>query len=160
MIQDAKSYLKQVKKIDLKISNKLVEQQQWRDIALSVTSGGESVKLINAKGKAELHNVEKVQSSGGQDKMADAIAKCVDMGAEINSLIDELTAIKKDVVKTIELLDNPTEYDLLHKRYIQYIPLKTIATLYGTEYTNITTIHGRALKNVQILLDAKKYIKV
>ncbi len=137
---DAKSYLRQVESLDVRIQNKLIERQQWRDIALGITAsvGG-----------------ERVQSSGSQQKMADAIVKCVDMEAEINSLIDSLIATKKDVISTIEQLDSPTEYDILHKRYIQFMPLQEIADRYKREYTTITTTHGRALKNVQNILDSK-----
>lgn len=141
MIQDAKSYLKQVEKLDKQITNKLVERQQWKDIALGITASVEG---------------ERVQSSGGQDKMANAIVKCVDMEAEINNLVDELINAKKSVIATIEQLDSPTEYDILHKRYIQYMPLQEIAEKYNRDYTTITTTHGRALKRVQVLLDKKE----
>jgi DNA-directed RNA polymerase specialized sigma24 family protein len=135
---DAKNYLRQVENIDLRIQNKLIEQQQWRDIALGITAsvGG-----------------ERVQSSSSQQKMADAIEKCVDMEREIDTLIDRLIETKRDVIATIEKLDNPTEYDVLHKRYIQFLSLQDIADMYKRDYTTITTTHGRALKNVQTLLD-------
>jgi hypothetical protein len=135
---DAKEYLRQVEKLDLRIKNKLIEQQQWRDIALGITA--------NMDG-------ERVQSSGTKSKMADAIDKCVDMGAEIDSLVDNLIEIKKEVIQTIERLDSATEYDLLHRRYIQGMDLQEIADHYGKEYGWATTTHGRALKNVQALLD-------
>ena len=137
---DAKEFLNQVKKLDLQITNKLIEKQQWKDIALGITA--------NMDG-------ERVQSSGAKSKMADAIGRCVDMEAEIDSLVDKLIDIKKEVIWTIEQLDSPTEYNLMHLRYIQYIPLKDIAEKWGMEYTNVTTIHGRALKNVQAIRDKK-----
>ena len=126
--------------LSTKIKNKLIERQQWRDIALGITSsvGG-----------------ERVQSSGSQQKMADAINKCLDMESEIEGLIDELIAVKQAVIRTIEKLDSPTEYNVLHMRYIQYIPLQEIADHYGKEYGWATTCHGRALKNVQALLDKR-----
>lgn len=136
---DAKHFLKQVEMLDTRIKNKLIEQQQWRDIALGITA--------NMDG-------ERVSSSGGsKSKMADAIDKCVDMESEIDGLIDALVDTKRKVIKTIEQLDSPTEYDILHKRYIQFIPLKEIAEISGRDYTTITTTHGRALKNVQNLID-------
>lgn len=137
---DAKSYLRQVEKLDKQISNKLVEREQWRDIALGITAsiGG-----------------ERVQASGSQQKMADAVVKCVDMEEEINALVDNLIEVKKDVIATIEQLDSPTEYDILHKRYIQFLPLQEIADRYGREYTTITTTHGRALKNVQRIIEKR-----
>ena len=137
---DAKLFLSQVKKLDLQISNKLIEKQQWKDIALGITA--------NMDG-------ERVQSSGAKDKMASAIEKCVDMESEIDSLIDRLIDVKKEVIQTIEQLDSPTEYDILHKRYIQFMGLQEIADHYGRDYTTITTAHGRALKNVQAIIDKK-----
>lgn len=135
---DAKSYLKQVEMLDTRITNKLIEQQQWRDIAMGITAsiGG-----------------ERVQSSGSQQKMADAINRCVDMEAEINGLIDALIDTKKDVIATIEKLYSATEYNVLHKRYIQHLSLQDIADDYERDYTWATTTHGRALKNVQNILN-------
>ena len=138
---DAKVFLSQVKKLDLQIQNKLIEKQQWKEIALGITA--------NMDG-------ERVQSSGAKSKMSSAIDKCIDMEAEIDSLIDRLIDVKKDVIKTIELLDSPSEYDLLHKRYIQFMGLQDIADSYHRDYTTITTAHGRALKNVQAILDKNK----
>ena len=135
---DAKCFLSQVKKLDLQIKNKLIEKQQWKDIALGITA--------NMDG-------ERVQSSGAKSKMADAVEKCVDMEAEIDSLVDKLIEVKKEVIQTIERLDSPMDYDLLHKRYIQFLSLQEIADYYGRDYTTITTAHGRALKNVQALID-------
>ena len=135
---DSKEFLKQVRKLDLKIKNKLIEQQQWRSIALGITA--------NMDG-------ERVQSSGAKSKMSDAIDKCVDMEAEIDRLVDELIDTKKKVIAVIEQLDSATEYDVLHRRYIQYQSLQDIADHYGYDYGWATTTHGRALKNVQDILD-------
>lgn len=135
---DAKSFLQQVEMLDAKVTNKLIERQQWKDIALGITAsiGG-----------------ERVQSSGSQQKMADAVIKCVDMENEIDNLIDELIHTKKKVISTIEKLYSPTEYKILHLRYIQGVSLTDIADNMNKEYSWVTTTHGRALKNVQKLLD-------
>ena len=144
-MENAKYYLQQVERLDALIENKLIEKKQWEDMALGITAsiGG-----------------ERVQSSGSQQKMADAVIKCIDIETEIDKLIDELINTKKSVIATIEKLPNPTEYKILHMRYIQNIGLAEIAEMLNREYTTITTTHGRALKNVQTILDAKEYIKV
>ena len=136
----AKDFLSSVAKLDLLINNKLVEQRQWMDIALGITANMEG---------------ERVQSSGAKSKMAEAINKCVDIEAEINSIVDRLIDTKRDVVATIEKVDSPIEYDLLHKRYIQHFELQEIADHYGKEYGWATTTHGRALKSVQAILDRR-----
>lgn len=138
---EAKDYLRQVEKLDVRITNKLIEKQQWKDIALGITA--------NMDG-------ERVQSSGSKSKMADAVGRCVDMEAEIDSLVDKLVDTKKEVIQTIERLDSPIEYNVLHLRYIQYKSLQEVADKYNKDYGWATTVHGRALKKVQAILDGKE----
>lgn len=137
---EAQTFLEQPEKLDIQIRNKLIEKQQWHDIALGITASMEG---------------ERVQSSGAKSKMANAVEKCVDMEAEIDRLIDELIDVKKEVIQTIEQLDSPIEYNLLHMRYIQYISLQEIADHYNRDYGWATTTHGRALKSVQAVMDRK-----
>lgn len=137
---EAQKYLEQVEKIDTIIRNKLIEKQQWMDIALGITA--------NTGG-------ERVQSSGSQSRMADALNKCVDIEAEIDSYVDRLIDTKREVTQTIEQLDSPTEYNVLHMRYIQFKSLWQIAEDYDRDYGWVTTNHGRALAHVQAILDRR-----
>lgn len=130
-------YLEQVRRLDTMIQNKLIEKQQWMEIATSITA--------NTDG-------ERVQSSGAKEKMADAVIKCVDMEAEIDRLVDKLIDTKKEVIQTIEQLNSPIEYNLLHMRYIQYKSLQEIADYYRKDYGWATTTHGRALRSVENIL--------
>ena len=138
---EAQAFLERVKMLDTIIENKLIEQRQWKDLALSITA--------NMGG-------EKVQSSGSQSKMADAVIACVAMEDEVAEAVDKLIAEKRKVVQTIESLYSPTEYKVLHMRYIQGISLQDIADKFRRDYSWATTTHGRALKNVQALLEAEK----
>ena len=139
---DAKDYLRQVEMLDAIIKNKLIEKQQWMDMALGITAqmGG-----------------ERVQSSGAMSKMENAVAKCVDMESEIDRLVDKLIDTKRDVTQTIEKLHSPIEYSVLHMRYIQFKTLQEIADHYDRDYGWATTTHGRALKSVQAIL-TKKFV--
>lgn len=137
---EAQRYLEQVEMLDVIIKNKLIEQRQWMDIALGITANMEG---------------ERVQSSGSQSKMADAVNKCVDMEAEIDDLVDKLIDTKREVIQTIEQVDSPIEYNVLHMRYIQFRELQEIADNYGKEYSWATTTHGRAIANVQKILDQR-----
>lgn len=137
---EAQIWLERVELYDSIIKNKLIEQQQWRDIALGITANMEG---------------ERVQSSGTQSKMADAVSKAVDMEAEIDSLIDKLIDLKKEVLQVIEALPSAMQYNCLHMRYIQYKEFWDIADKYGQDYSWATTLHGRALKNVERILEGK-----
>lgn len=138
---EAQLYLEKVEMIDSIIKNKLIEQRQWKDVALGITA--------NMGG-------ERVQSSGSKSKMADAVGKCVDIEREIDSLVDKLIDTKKEVIQTIERLNSPIEYNVLHMRYIQFKDLQSIADHYHKEYGWATTTHGRALKSVQDILDRRE----
>lgn len=138
---EAQRYLEQVEMLDAVIRNKLIEQRQWREIALGITANMEG---------------ERVQSSGSQSKMADAIDKCVDMEAEIDSLVDRLIDTKREVIQTIEQVDSPIWYNILHMRFIQFKELQEIADHYGRDYDWAATTQGRGIANVQKILDARK----
>ena len=139
-MMNAKDFLRQLEKLDRMIENKIIEKQQWKAIATGTSSRSDG---------------ERVQSSGSQQKMADAIDKYIDIEAEIDKCIDTLVDTKKEVISVIEQL-NTTEYDILHKVYVQYRTLYEVAALYDKTYSWVTTVHGRALKNVQWILDRKK----
>lgn len=111
--------------------------------------------MIENKGKKELHNMEKVQSSGTQSKMANAVERWVDLDAEINSLIDSLIDLKREVNEVIERL-NTEEYDVLHKVYFQYMTFDEVAATKSRSKSWCTTVHGRALANVQLILNERK----
>ena len=138
---EAQIYLEQVERLDAIITNKLIEKRQWKDVALGITASMDG---------------ERVQSSGSKDKMASAVSRCVDIEAEIDNLVDKLVDTKKEVIQTIESLYSPTEYNILHLRYIQFKSLQEIADHYGRDYGWVTTTHGRALKSVQDILDRKE----
>ena len=136
----AQIYLQRVEMFDTILENKLVEQKQWKDLALSITA--------NMLG-------EKVKSSGSKSKMSDAVIKCIAMEDEVSAAVDKLIVEKKQVVQTLEKLYSPMEYKILHMRYIQHISLSDIADKMGREYTWITTTHGRALKHLESIIDRK-----
>lgn len=139
---EAQMFLARVEMIDALVENKLIEQRQWKDLALSITANmdGEKVK----------------SSSTTTSKMEDAIIKCIMIEDELSAAVERLIGEKKAIVGLIEKLDSPTEYRILHMRYIQYISLADIATKLGKEYTWVTTTHGRAVKHVQDLLKRKE----
>lgn len=135
----AKEYLQQIEKLDALIKNKLIEKQQWMDVALGITPQ---------------MNSERVQSTGNQQKMASAIEKMVDIERELDECVDRLIDTRNEVLAVLEQL-NKEEYDFLHMVYVQHYTLGDVANLKGYSYSWATTYHGKALKSVQKILDEK-----
>lgn len=136
----AKEYLQQVKKIDKLIENKLIEKEQWFAIATGTTASSE--------------DGGRVQSSGSQQKMADAVVKIIALQEEINNLIDMYIDTKQGVIKTIEQLP-ADEYDVLHKIYIQGKNMRQTAAACDKSYDWVKIVHKQGMRNVQMFLGKK-----
>lgn len=134
---DAKTYLHQVKLYDIHINNKLEEMQRLKDLAKRITT---SLKP------------DMVSSSGNHDKIGDAVAKIVDLEAEIDKAIDAYVDKKREVSGVIEKVKDADQLNVLYKRYIFFENLEQIAFEMGYSYRNICYIHGRALQAVTELL--------
>lgn len=145
----AKEFLGQIKKINALIENKSAEVEHWKSVALGIVPSGVDIKVNGV-----VQQMDKVQASGSQQKMADAICKYIDLQAEINADIDNLIDTRKNIIETIELLETE-KYDLLHKVYVQGFTLDEVAEVYGNSYSWATTLHGRALKDVEKILDER-----
>ena len=145
----AKEYLLQVQKLDRIIENKEAERRQW--IALAASTSPPTMG-------------ERVKSSGNPQRMADAISRYVDLGREIDKYIEQQIDKRREIIETIQLLDDPAEYDILHKMYIgdvrgdkrYYVTFDEFADLYGRSKRWATAKHGNALCNLQKILDSRK----
>lgn len=137
---NAKDYLLQIQKLDKLIENKLQEVAHWKAVATGTTVCSEG---------------DRVQSSGSKQKMADAICRYMQMEDEINAAIDKLVDTKQEIIETIEQL-HIDEYDLLHKIYVQKKELYEAAVEMDRSYRWATSVHGRALANVQKILNERK----
>lgn len=120
--------------------NKMIEKQQWKEIAMGVSP--------NMSG-------DRVQSSSSQQKMADAMNRYIDLDREIDAAIDALAETKRDIVAVIEQLP-AKEYDLLHMIYVQGKDLVDVADAYNKSYSWAKSLHGTALQRVNKILDKKE----
>ena len=121
------------------IENKQYDKQRWKDIALNITPG---------------YDGERVQFHGDPQKMATAVINSVDLEREIEADILRLYRKRQDIIAVLEQLPIQ-DYDLLYKIYVNKKTLNDMADERGCSYSNITTLHGTALKKVQRIIDKK-----
>ena len=137
---NAFEFLNELKKIDAMIKNKEIEIEQWRSIATNSTVCSDG---------------ERVQSSGSKQKMADAVCEFVDITAEVEAEKNRLIKKKRDIIQVIEQLP-ATQYDLLHKIYVQSFTLAEAADMEMRSYSWAKNVHRKGLSNVQKILDERK----
>ena len=81
--------------------------------------------------------------------MEEAIAKIIDLQAEINSDIDTLVDLKRDLSATIKAVGNTEYQTVLEKRYLCFQSWEQIAVEMGYDLRWLYRIHGKALDEVQ-----------
>lgn len=141
----AKEYLRQVAVLDKKIEQKTREKDDLINMAAGLRS--------------PTNDPNKVQTSAVGDRMADTIARYVDIENEINSMIYEYVAKKDKIINEIHSLSDVRYIELL---YLRYIPdaethrtkrLDEIAEIMkrsdGQPYScdHIVRMHGKALES-------------
>ena len=137
-MKETKSFLNQIRKIDVLIKHKQDEIEQLRSLAEST-----SISLG-----------ERVQSSGSKQRMADTVDRYVEMEKEVTADIERLIKAKREVLEVIEQLPLD-QYDLLYQVYVKGEQLKSYKTDKSESW--VRSMHGIALLGVRdILRDRKK----
>ena len=156
MMIDVQKYLYRLRDINELIMGVADEIELWKVIATKTTA---QVQTVNIGG--ELHAVEKVQSSGSGDSMAEAVCKYEDLEAELGAEKVALIEERQSIIATIKKLP-AREYRLIRLMYvgtvahsgeIVYMSLKQAAADMGISRRTATGIHGSALDRLRKILN-------
>ena len=137
LMVEPKEFLEQVKHYDTHITIKQAEVDKLRAMMLKITP---TLKQ------------DVVSSSGSQDKLGDAIAKIVDLEAEINQAVDNYISKKREVRNVIDRIPDSDQYAVISRKYLLYETLEQIAVEMNMSYRNVCYIHGKALQTVSKIL--------
>ena len=126
----AKEYLQQIRKLDIRIGQRITQLQQMRD-------------RVHIMGSFD-YSKDRVQSSpeAGNKQIEDL----VDFEQSIIELIKREQLLKDKIISEIQLLENPIHVDLLFRRYVEMQSFERIACDLGYAYNYACNIHGDALK--------------
>lgn len=105
-------YLRQIKKLNKMIDNRLNEIDRWHEMAENVSSKRFVADLV--------------QSSGVQDRLGIIVAKIVDAESEVDRLVDMYVEKKSTIIKQIESMEYK-EYVVFYGKFIDEKPIADIA---------------------------------
>lgn len=131
----AREYLSQAHRLDQRIDAKIAQVASLNELATKCTS--------TLTGMPRNPN-------RGTSTMADAVAKIVDLQAEINRDIDRLVDLKREMVAVIKAVENIEHQTLLEKRYLCYQTWEQIAVDMGYSVRQLYRLHDEALENVSV----------
>ena len=127
----AKEYLSQVRFLDERITCKLADAARLQDMATRITP------ILREDG---------VSGGGAPDRLADAVAKIVDLKAEIN----------RDIAAKLGKLTDRRYYAVLFRRYLLFETFEKISCEMNYSWRHVCSLHGQALEAFQKVLDAEK----
>ena len=136
----AKEYLNQSYWLDKSINNKLNTIMSLREIATKTTG------VIKGDVVSHTRNVHGMQ---------DVIAKLVDLENELNSDIDRLVDLKREIVEIINEIREPSCKVVLEYRYLCYDTWDEIADKMHMHVRSVLRLQGKALKAVDAILQRK-----
>lgn len=139
---DIKRYLLRIRDYDGRINAKLEELAHLKSMVTKITP--------------TLHDDSSSGTAGSSDKLAEAVAKIVDLESEINIDIESYVNAKREISKIIDMVSDADQLQVLHKRYIQGKTLEQIACEMNMTYRNVCYINGKGLQSVNAILKKQK----
>lgn len=135
----AKEYLGQARFLDMRINSKIQQVASLNELATKCTT--------------TISDMPK-NPNRGDSRMVDSVIKIIDLQDEINSDINKLVELKREIMGVIKAVPNIEYQTLLEKRYLCFITWEQIAVdmNYSMQYT--FRIHERALKEIDQLLQS------
>ena len=129
-----KEFLNQAYRIDQRINSKLEQIISLHTLATKATSALSDMPI---------------NKSESQSKMADIIAKIVDLETEINKDIDKLVDTKKQIMSVIRKVKNPEYQTLLELRYLCFRTWEQIAVAMSYDLSWVHRLHNKALGKIK-----------
>lgn len=123
-------YLQKIQRYEYMIKDKLDEINRLRELCMSISVSTDK---------------ENVKSSPNQDKLADAIAKIVDLERETDNLVDGLIDERRRIINQIDAIGNTTYYKLLTCKYVKGMKIREISEETGYSEAYVKELTRNAL---------------
>jgi len=137
---NAKEYLGQAYRLDLKITSKIEQLESLRALSYRVTSSIGDERVAGTKEKSPMEN---------------AIIKIIMFENEINKEIDAFVDIKLEISSKIKVVCNEEHRILLEFRYLCFNSWEQIAVKMGYSCSYVYKQHHYAIKNFDKVLKSK-----
>lgn len=132
---NAKEYLRQAYRLDQRINSKLEQVASLNELATKCTT------TLTGMPRNPNRNTS---------TMADAVAKIVDLQAEINHDIDHLVDLKREMFRLIKNVENTEYQTLLELRYLCFKTWEQIAVDMGYNVRHVYRIHDEAVEKILV----------
>ena len=134
----AKEYMQQAYFLDKRINSLIRQVNNLWDQATSIT------QTISDMPR---------NPSGDKSKMASQVVNIVDLTDEIEAEMGKLKELRKEIFGVVSLVSEPEYQLILQERYFEMLSWEDIAADINRSVRSAQMLHGKALEEVQIILD-------
>ena len=147
---EAKAYLRRIRELDELIANQRWEVERLKIAAQGMSSYQETV-IIDGVEMA----MDKVQTSGNLQRMADAVCNYVDIENRMAADLLTWETERQEIITTLQALP-VKQYTVLHRVYAKGKSLQDVADEFDRSKSWAKEVHRRGIKSVQRTLDARE----
>lgn len=133
--QEAKKYLSQAFGLNQRIESKLGQIEDLHDLATKATVTYSDMP----------RNPNKDHS-----RLEDAVIQIIELETEINQDMMKLVALKKDIIRRINVVESSELQTVLELRYLSYMRWEGIEIELGYGIDNVFRLHRNALDEIKI----------
>lgn len=134
----AKEYMEQARYLDMQINSKIEQVRTLNELATKVTT---------------VYSDMPHSPNRNTGRMGETIAKIIDLESEIDRDIDALVDLKREIMRVVNSVESAEYRTILEMRYLQFKKWEQIALLMSTDLRWVYRMHGRALKEVQQIIN-------
>lgn len=130
---EARTYLSELKRLDVRINQKLSELYEIKQLYTRVHSPDLSLGMVK----------------GGASSLTDSLCRAVELEKEINTDIDQFVDMKHSIINMIHELGDSRYFQVLYKVYVSFKPLRVAAMEMQYSYSQIKRLHAEALREFE-----------
>lgn len=130
---EARTYLSELKRLDVRINQKLSELYEIKQLYTKVHSIDLSLGRVQ----------------GGASSFTDSLFRAVELEKEINTDIDQFVDMKHSIINMIHELGDSRYFQVLYKVYVSFKPLRVAAMEMQYSYSHIKRLHAEALREFE-----------
>lgn len=134
----AKEYMQQAYFLDKRINSLIRQVNNLWDQATSITQTISDMPRNPSEDKS---------------KMASQVVNIVDLTDEIEAEMEKLKELRKEIFGVVSLVSEPEYQLILQERYFEMLSWEDIAADINRSVRSAQMLHGKALEEVQIILD-------
>ena len=134
----AKEYMEQARYLDMQINSKIEQVRTLNELATKVTT---------------VYSDMPHSPNRNTRRMEETIAKIIDLESEIDRDIDALVDLKREIMRVVNSVESAEYRTILEMRYLQFKKWEQISLLMSTDLRWVYRMHGKALKEVQQIIN-------